>query len=486
MNRQAAESRPSLNDMRYAQTRRRQASTWRALRHAFLVLLGLFIVGTAYGTNYPLKVSSTNPRILVDQDNVPFLMVGDSPQSIYAHLSPAEDAAFLANRAKYGINSLWIDILTSRYVGGRSDSSLYNGTKPFRQMLPGTKFYDFTAPNETYFAYVDEAVRMAATNGILVMLGPLETGALLPLARANGVDRCRAYGQYLGQRYKDFPNIVWFHGNDYENWDVETNDAVTTAIALGIKDKDPNHLHTIELNYQSSCSLDDPNWARIAGLNLAYTYYPTYAEVLHGYNQSATTPVFMGEANYELEAQGAEDGGSPHVLRMQEYWTMLSGATGQLYGNHYTWTFVHGWQTNLDTIGVKQLRCMKDVFSGRKWYNLVPDQAHTFVIAGYGHFVALAPAAAPGWPRLANNDYVTAALTSDGTLGMAYLPQGGTITVDLSKLKNRIMAWWFDPTSDSSRMICGSPFANAGAQQFTTPGKNSTGEPDWLLVLETQ
>jgi len=48
------------------------------------------------------------------------------------------------------------------------------------------------------------------------------------------------------------------------------------------------------------------------------------------------------------------------------------------------------------------------------------------------------------------------------------------------------MAWWFDPTADSSRMICGSPFANAGAQQFTTPGKNSTGEPDWLLVLETQ
>ena len=50
-------------------------------------------------------------------------------------------------------------------------------------------------------------------------------------------------------------------------------------------------------------------------------------------------PVFMGEANFEYEtngvAAGAEDGGSPHILRMQEYWTMLSGATGQLYGNRY-------------------------------------------------------------------------------------------------------------------------------------------------------
>ena len=106
-----------------------------------------------------------------------------------------------------------------------------------------------------------------------------------------------------------------------------------TSVALGIKDEDPNHLQTMELNYQASCSLDDPNWAPIVGLNLAYTYYATYAEVLHGYNQSPTMPVFMGEANYEYETNNDEDGGSPHVLRMQEYWTMLSGAAGQLYGN---------------------------------------------------------------------------------------------------------------------------------------------------------
>ena len=147
------------------------------------------------------------------------------------------------------------------------------------------------------------------------------------------------YGRYLGNRYKDFPNIIWLSGNDFQQWKVATNDAVMTAIALGIKDEDPNRLQTVELNYQASCSLDDPNWAPIVGLNLAYSYYATYAEVLHGYNQSSNIPVFMGEANYEYETNADEDGGPPHVLRMQEYWTMLSGAAGQLYGNHYTWTF---------------------------------------------------------------------------------------------------------------------------------------------------
>src|SRR2546427_488745 len=38
---------------------------------------------------YPLAVS-TNRRYLVDQDNIPFLMVGDAPQTLVANLSVAE------------------------------------------------------------------------------------------------------------------------------------------------------------------------------------------------------------------------------------------------------------------------------------------------------------------------------------------------------------------------------------------------------------
>jgi hypothetical protein len=258
-----------------------------------------------------------------------------------------------------------------------------------------------------------------------------------------------------------------------------------TAIALGIKEEDPNALQTVELNYQASCSLDDPNWAPIVGLNLAYSYYATYAEVLRGYNQSAKIPVFMGEANYEYETNADEDGGPPHVLRMQEYWTMLSGAAGQLYGNHYTWTFAPGWQSHLDLPGVTQLEYMEHLFAARKWYDMVPDQKHTFVIAGYGRFISTGPGATRTRARFADNDYVTAALTSDGTLGMAYLPQGGTIIVAMNKFGHDVTARWFDPTDDSFKAIAGSPLTNRGNRCFTAPGKNSAGDPDWVLVLET-
>ena len=32
------------------------------------------------------------------------------------------------------------------------------------------------------------------------------------------------------------------------------------------------------------------------------------------------------------------------MLRRQEYWSRLSGATGQLDGTRYTWPFAEGWK----------------------------------------------------------------------------------------------------------------------------------------------
>ncbi len=449
-----------------------------------LFILASFLCGTLYGaTNYPLKVSTTNPHILIDQNNVPFLIAGDSPHALIVNLSTSDAAAYLTDRATRGINSLWVHLLCIRLVEGRPDCSLLDGTKPFSKTIAGTRYYDLTTPNEAYFAHADQIIRIAATNGILVMLNPLETAGFLKTALANGSARCRAYGQFLGNRYKDFPNIIWLNGNDFQKWNVATNDAVITSVALGIKDEDPNHLQTVELNYEASSSLDDPNWASIVGLNLAYTYNATYAEVLHGYNQSPAMPVFMGEANFECETNKPNDGGRPHILRMREYWAMLSGAAGQLYGHKNIWRFLPGWENYLNTPGVVQFGYMEELFETRKWYDLVPDQKHTFVIAGYGRFAAEPPATATR-KRFADNNYVTAALVPDGSLGVAYLPQGGTITVAMSKLQSGITVRWFDPTDNTFKAIAGSPFSNTEIRKFTAPGRNSAGDPDWVLVLE--
>src|ERR1017187_4439086 len=75
------------------------------------------------------------------------------------------------------------------------------------------------------------------------------------------------------------------------------------------------------------------------------------------------------------------DYGTPSLLRRQEYWTMLSGGKGQLYGNGYTDLFMSGWKFYVDTVGVTQLMFWHGLFSSLPWQDLVPDQDHTVVTA---------------------------------------------------------------------------------------------------------
>ena len=318
-------------------------------------------------------------------------------------------------------------------------------------------------------------LQLAAQHGLTVLLDPAETGSFLSVLNANGVTKSRNYGRYLGTRYRRFDNIIWMSGNDFQSWPNPGDDAVVQAVARGIQDTDDRHIHTVELDYQVSGSLDDPSWAPIIQLNASYTYYPTYAQVLTDYNRPNALPTFLVEANYEFE-HNAADLGTPQILRRQEYWSLLSGAAGELYGNRYTWPFLSGWQSHLDTPGSQQMGYVKFLFESRQWYNLIPDQSHTVVTTGYGTYSDSG--------ALGDNDYLTAARTPDGALVMAYMPTIRTITVDMSTLGAPAYASWYDPTDTTFSAIPGSPLANTGTRNFTPSGTNSDGGGDWVLVLE--
>jgi hypothetical protein len=398
------------------------------------------------------------------------LIAGDAPQSLTVNLTEAEAETFFANREQHGFNAAWVNLLCSTYTAGRADGSTIDGILPFA--TPG----DLSTPNEAFFARVDHMLAIAARHGVNVFLVPAETGSFLSVMVSNGEAKSRAYGQYLGTRYKDVDNIVWMSGNDYQDWRTASNDAVVTAVAMGIKDKDSRHIHTIELDYPTSSSSDDANWLPIISLDAAYSYYPTYAQVLKSYNRANPLPVFLIEAVYEYESNLQAQESSGHTLRRQEYWTNLSGATGQFYGNHYTWTFTTGWEGKLDGPGSVQMAHVKAFFEPRAWYDLVPDQNHTVVTAGFGTFTSSG--------HIDDSDYVTAARTPDGALVIAYVPTSRTLDVDMTKLRGAAKAQWFDPSNGTYQTIAGSPFSNSGSHSFATPGNNSDGDPDWVLVLE--
>ena len=311
-----------------------------------------------------------------------------------------------------------------------------------------------------------------------VFLDPIETGGWLGVLRSNGVKKAYAFGQYVGRRYKRFANIVWWHGNDFQTW---RNPRRRCRCARGgarySSRLTPRHLQTVLLDYLHSGSLDDPRWRPLIKLNAAYTYLPTYAEVLKEYNRKNHLPVFMGEAGYEFE-QNIKDisPGNPDILRRQEYWSILSGACGQFYGNHYTWQFAEGWKQHLDTPGSVQVRISREAL-----------QRSTVVSARAGpddtRWSLLGTASSRSDGNVASSSYVTTAATPDGRLAISYLPAGGAITVDMSRFAGSVDAQWYDPSKGTYSVVSGSPFRNSGSVRVSTPGANADGDPDWVLVL---
>jgi hypothetical protein len=305
-----------------------------------------------------------------------------------------------------------------------------------------------------------------------------ETAGWLMTLRNNGLAAANAYGQYLGNRYKKFPNVAWLSGNDFGGWQKESDDALVKAVAKGIKSADPGHIQTVEFDPPFGSSLDDVSWAAIISINGAYIYGPTYIQVLHNYNQTPVMPVFLMEAHYELERVGrVSDYGTPPVLRREEYWAMLSGGKGQFYGNFYTWSFASGWKYYIDTPGAAQVTIWKDFFSALPWQDLVPDQDHSVLTAGLGNYGDLQT-------PVSISDYATASKTPDGSYVAVYMPTVRTITVNMASLKGNAVAKWFDPTNAAYTSISGQSFPNKGTQQFTPPGNNHDGDGDWILLLD--
>jgi uncharacterized protein DUF4038/collagenase-like protein with putative collagen-binding domain len=180
----------------------------------------------------------------------------------------------------------------------------------------------------------------------------------------------------------------------------------------------------------------------------------------------------MPEAGYEFEQNASWiSPGTPETLRREEYWTALSGAADQFYGNHYTWQFVSGWQSHLDTTGSRQFGYLVRLLERLPWYRLVPDIHYRTVTRGYGTFDRKS--------NVLSSDYVTAAATEPPARARVSADRWNA---DREPGAGRARVRWFDPANGRFRRS-GTPHGNRGLARLTAPKANSAGDDDWLLVL---
>jgi len=399
---------------------------------------------------YPVHVGPDH-RHLVDQNGDPFLVQGDAPWSLIVGLTNEEAEKYLETRRQRGFNSVIVNLIEHKF---RGPVNRY-GEGPF--LTPG----DFSRPNEKYFEHADWLIRKAAEKGIQVFLAPIYLGYIgtdegwIEELQANGPEKARNWGRYVGKRYRGFDNIVWIIGGD-RNPDKAREEV--DAVAQGIKETDDRHILTAHCHPENSAidEYRDEGWL---DLNTTYTYGIVHQKLRGDYDRQPVMPYVLIETTYE-----GEHNASAVQIRRQAYWAILSGATGQFMGNRPVWLFDPGWEAALNSVGAQDMERLHRLFSSRPWAQLVPDEKHEVVVDGLGEFNGM--------------DYLTAARASDGSMLMAYMPTSRTITVQMNTLSGKEAAgWWFNPRT--GQVNDAGKFPTVGKREFTPPA-----DGDWVLVLD--
>jgi hypothetical protein len=423
-------------------------------------------------THGKLKISD-NRRYLVFEDGTHFFYLGDTGWELFHRLNKEETEKYLENRRAKGFTVIQAVALAE--LDGLNTPNA-EGNKPLFDNDP-------LKPNEAYFAHVDWVIKKAAEKGIYIGLLPT-WGDKVDKRWGKGPiifnkENAFKYGQWIGNRYKDYPNIIWINGGDRDGGGENT--PVWNAIGEGIKSVDKNHLMTFHPWGERSSSewFHESNWL---DFNMCQTghgqrSYAIYKRIIvRDYDLKPVRPCFDGEPRYEDHPVGW----NPDVLgwfndediRQALYWNLFSGSFGHTYGCHPIWQMLapgrepvglarHNWYDVLDLPGAFDLAHARRLLESRPFLSRVPDQS--LIVSSY-------------YPE---TDYVVA--TRGDGYALVYFPTGWSAEIILDKIgAESLNTWWFDPRKGEAKMIETVP--GTGTRKFTPP-TNGRGN-DWILVLD--
>jgi len=306
-----------------------QVAPWFVAVAALLLAWSVTLHAVASESPFPVHVSA-NGRYLEDASGKPFLLHGDTAWSLMVQLTREETEEYLENRRKKGFNAILVQLIQKSNADNPPNNAY--GDAPF------TRSGDFSTPNEAYFAHVDWVIQKANEKGILVVLNPAFTGqsntnspyGWIAEIIANGPTKCRNYGRYVGNRYKNFTNIIWQAVGDMTLAAGASGEKNWLEILKGIRDFAPSHHWTAHYK-RFSTALEVPAFAPQMTLDNTYTGTRPYIRTLMAYNRNDHKPTFLNEAGYEDDTPARP----PALIRAQTYWTLLSGATGHFFGSDY-------------------------------------------------------------------------------------------------------------------------------------------------------
>ncbi|MFA9389658.1 MAG: glycoside hydrolase family 140 protein [Prolixibacteraceae bacterium] len=425
---------------------------------------------------------SANGRYIKFHNGTPFFYLGDTAWELFHRLSKEDTEKYLENRRKKGFNVIQAVVLAE--LDGLNAPNA-EGELPLVDMDP-------TKPNEKYFEHVDWVVRKAAERGMFIGMLPTWGDKW---NKKWGVgpeiftpENAFAFGNFLGNRYKNQPNIIWIVGGDrpIEN-DLQRQ--IVEQMARGLRESDGG-IHLISFHPSggsgSSEYFQQAEWLdfnmRQNGHSISFTdrYYKTHED----YQLQAFKPVIDAEPVYEdhpINFDPDKNGYSIAAdVRRPLYWDLFSGACGHTYGHHSVWQMyspdrdpinkpLMPWYEAIDQPGAEQMQYGRWLMESRPYFSRIPD--NSIIVSD------TVPTSVPG----AGAYSYVATRDEEGTYAMVYVPVGRKFSVNMNVIKGKVvLGWWYNPRNGKVTKI--GKFSNTGQQTFISP---TPGEAlDWILVLD--
>ncbi len=416
------------------------------------------------------------------QDGTPFFWLGDTGWELFHRLNLHEIKQYLDNRSAKGFTVIQA-VALAEFDGLRKPNQY--GELPLKNLDP-------KKPNEKYFKVIDSTIHMARQRNLFVGLLPTWGDKVTKLWGDGPVifDSLNAYsyGKWIGNRYKNEPNIIWILGGDRpavlesDNWKP-----IWRAMAKGIIEG-TNHqciitYHPSGGSNSTSQWIHNENWL---GINMFQSGHGGGHDVAcweltkRDFNYTPTKPTLDAEPNYEDHPVNPwpkwnVDNGyyRDYDVRKQCYRSVFAGACGVTYGNHAVWQFMNakeeainypdrGWINAMDRPGATQVGYLRKLIESRPMLNRVPD--NSIVLKGQAD----------------KAEHIEAFRSADNSYAMIYIPVGKSITIATSFFQKQINAWWFNPKDAKVKKI--GTLENKGSMEFETPTLGLGN--DWVLIID--
>jgi hypothetical protein len=457
------------------------------IKRLFILLssfsLTIFIAAQSQWKHGRLKVTADG-HYLQYEDGSPFFWLGDTGWELFHRLNKEEIEKYLENRRKKGFNVIQAVIL-AEFDGLRKPNQY--GEIPLKNLDP-------TQPNEKYFELVDWTVKNALQKNMFMGLLPTWGDKVTKLWGEGPVvfDESNAffYGKWLGQRYKNFPNIIWVLGGDRP---AKTDSAdwrpIWRAMAKGINEGTENKAiltyHTWGGQNSTSQYIHNEEWLHINMMQSGHGGghdVPVWNWIERDRKLSPAKPTLDSEPNYEDHPVNPWPKWDPangyfrdYDVRKQTYRSVFAGGCGVTYGHHSVWQFWNPreekinhadryWTEAIDRPGAFQVGYLRNLVESRPFLKRIPDQK--MILQGQGE----------------KGEYATAFRDSDKKYCMVYLPVKKSLVLDLSFMQaKQIKIWWFDPENGQSGPSM--TVQRLDKMSFTPPAGTSD-KKDWVLVID--